>query len=309
MLIGERLATELRRAWNGEPWHGPPAAAVLSRLTAQQATHRRVRGSHTPWELVLHLTTWVEVPLRRFDDPALAPGDDDDFPTPTVATAAASAAATDAQWQHDVASLGDAVERLAQRVAAMPDTALEAAVGDHGYSYVEMVDGVVQHLAYHAGQIAMLALKKEVVANVVAPAPLFPLGAVVLAELADRFVYDAHFNPPHALGWALIVAGAALAYWAHEHFVARHTPAVPWQAPRALVLEGPYRFTRNPMYLGFFLIQAGIGCVRHNVLYLALLIPVWACLHWGVVLREEQYLLRKFGAPYQRLLDATRRWL
>lgn len=84
---------------------------------------------------------------------------------------------------------------------------------------------------------------------------------------------------------------------------------MPWKAPRALVLAGPYRFTRNPMYLGFLLIQAGIGCARQNALYLVLLVPSWALLHWGVVLREERFLLRKFGAPYQQLLATTRRWL
>ena len=122
-------------------------------------------------------------------------------------------------------------------------------------------------------------------------------------------MYDLQFAPPRFLGWALIAIGAALAYWGHEHFVARRTPAVPWKAPRALVLDGPYRFTRNPMYIGFLMIQAGIGCVRHNPLYLILLVPSWALLHWGVVLREERYLLRRFGASYQQLLDTTRRWL
>ena len=301
MTTGERLASELRRAWNGEPWHGPSAAAVLSRLDARRAALARSRGSHSPWEVVRHLTTWVDVPLRRLDDAAYDPAADEDFPAP--------ASLTDAQWQHDVARLGDALEQLALRVGAMPDAALEAPVGDRGYTATRMMDGVVQHLAYHAGQVALLARPKEEVANLLAPAPCFPLGAVVLAELIDRFVYDAHFAPPHVLGWALIALGAALAYWAHEHFVARRTPAVPWRAPRSIVRGGPYRFTRNPMYLGFLLIQAGIGCVRHNPLYLILLVPAWAFLHWGVVLREEPFLLRKFGAPYQQLLDGTRRWL
>lgn len=149
MRTGERLAAELRRAWNGDPWHGPSVASVLSRLTAQRAASGRARGSHSPWELVLHLTLWAAVPRRRFDDPSYAPSDEQDFPSPTLTT--------ETQWQHDVAALGDAVERLAQHVAAMPDAALHAPVGDRGYTYVTMVDGVVQHLAYHAGQAALLA--------------------------------------------------------------------------------------------------------------------------------------------------------
>lgn len=298
---GERLAAELRRAWDGEPWHGPSAQAVLGRLTAQQAASRHFRGSHTPWQLVLHLTTWVEVPLRRLDDADVAPAEGDDFPEPS--------ASTDAQWRTDVARLAGAIETLAVRVERMGDIALEQPVGDRGYSYARMIDGIVHHLAYHTGQVALLAKPKEEVANLLAPAPLFPLSAVLLAELLDRYVYDAHFAPPAFLGWTLIALGAALAYWAHEHFVARRTPAVPWVSPRRIVSDGPYRLTRNPMYVGFLIIQAGIGCLRHNPLYLALLIPAWAFLHWGVVLREEPFLLKKFGAPYQQLLDSTRRWL
>jgi protein-S-isoprenylcysteine O-methyltransferase Ste14 len=110
-------------------------------------------------------------------------------------------------------------------------------------------------------------------------------------------------------GWLLIVVGAALAMWANDHFVRRRTPAVPWRAPREIVRGGPYRFIRNPMYLGFLLVLAGIGIVRHNPYYLALLPVTWAFIHWGVVLREEPFLLRKFGESYQRLLDSTRRWI
>src|SRR5512140_908972 len=147
MTTGERLAAELRRAWKGEPWHGPSTAAVLARLTAKQAAHRRARGSHTPWELLLHLTAWVEAPIGRFDDPALDLTSEANFPAP--------AATDDAQWAHDCAALGDAVERLARRVESLPDDVLAAQVGVLGYNYVTMIDGVAQHLAYHTGQMAL----------------------------------------------------------------------------------------------------------------------------------------------------------
>lgn len=301
MPTGERLAASLRQAWNGDPWHGPSAQAVLTRLSATAAAHRRVRGSHTAWELVLHLITWCEVPLRRFDDPASEADDASNFPSPSDVS--------ESQWQADLARLGDAVEALAARVAASDDAALLQPVGARAYTYATMIDGVAQHLAYHAGQAALIARPKEEVANLLAPAPVFPISALLLAELVDRFVYDAHFAPPRVVGWALLAVGGALAFWANQHFVARRTPAVPWRAPRRIVHGGPYRFTRNPMYLGFLLILAGIGCLRENPLYLWLLVPTWAFLHWGVVLREEPFLLRKFGASYQALLDSTRRWV
>ncbi|MDP1889369.1 MAG: methyltransferase [Gemmatimonadaceae bacterium] len=299
MTTGERLAAALRRAWNGEPWHGPSVASVLSRLTAQRAAHRRARGSHTPWELVLHLTLWAEVPLRRLDDASYAPNEDQDFPSPP--------ATTDAQWQHDVAALGDAVERLARRVATMPDAALHAPVGDRGHTGVTMVDGVAQHLAYHAGQVAILARSEEVAGVVAAPA-LIAVAAMVVAE-AMRFVYAWPLGVSRWAGVPVALAGFGLLWWSHEHFVKARTPAVPWRASRYLVLGGPYRWTRNPMYIAGLVFLAGVGLMRANAWYLAMLLPTWWVLHWGVVLREERYLLRLFGEPYQQLLDTTRRWL
>lgn len=299
MTTGERLAAELRRAWTGSPWHGPSVHEVLSRLTAQQAAHRRARGSHTPWELVLHLTLWAEVPLRRFDDAAYAPRDEESFRTPV--------AITDAQWQADVAALGEAVERLAVRVSAMPDAALNAPVGDRGYTYVTMVDGVVQHLAYHAGQAAVLARTEEV-AGVIAPPALIAVAAMAAAE-ALRFVYAWPLGVSRWVGVPILLMGLVLLWWAHEQFVQARTPAAPWRTSRFLVLGGPYRWTRNPMYIAGLVILVGVGVLRANAWYLAMLLPAWGVLHWGVVLREERYLRKLFGTPYQQLLDSTRRWL
>ncbi|HEY5489665.1 MAG TPA: methyltransferase [Gemmatimonadaceae bacterium] len=302
MTQGERIAADLRRAWNGAPWHGPSVAEVLGRLIARQAAARRSRSSHTPWQLVLHLVTWVDTPLRRIDDPAYAPPEGADFPEPS--------STSDDQWRLDVARLGAVVEELAQRVAVMPDEALAALVGGHGYTYTTMMDGVAQHLAYHAGQVAILALKKEEVPNVLVPAPFIPLSALLVGEGLRLFSgVEWRLGWPLWPGIALIAAGGALAYWAHEHFVQQRTPAAPWQAARHLVLAGPYRIMRNPMYLGFLLAQAGMGVLRNNPWDLLLLVPSWALLHWGVVLREERYLRKKFGAPYEELLGSTRRWL
>ena len=118
--------------------------------------------------------------------------------------------------------------------------------------------------------------------------------------------------PPGPWNWAAIpfwLAGVAVVIWCAADFVRKgHGTPVPLDPPKELVVSGLYRFVRNPMYVGALLIQAGVGCLRSNPLYLVLLIPTWAVLHWGVVLREERYLLKKFGAPYQQFMDSTRRW-
>jgi protein-S-isoprenylcysteine O-methyltransferase Ste14 len=248
---------------------------------------------------VRHLTVWVETPLRRLDDPPYAPSDAADFPAPVGAGEEA--------WRRDIDMLGSAIERLAQRVGTMPDAALEAPVGDHAYTYARMIDGVAQHLAYHAGQVALIARTEET-AGVIAPPPLIVLGAMLVAELAAR-IAEWRLGVLHWLGYAVAMAGMGLVWWAHEHFVKARTPAAPWNESLALVLGGPFRFTRNPMYIGLLLTQAGVGVMRSNAWYLAMVVPSWAILHWGVVLREERYLLKKFGTSYQQLLDTSRRWL
>jgi len=296
---GERLAAELRRAWNGAPWHGPSASEVLARLSARDAAHRHVRSSHTPWELLLHLTTWVETPLRRVDEPSYHPPDAIDFPRP--------AATTDAQWQRDVAALGEAVEKLALRVGRMSDEELEAPVADRGYSYMRMVDGVTQHLAYHAGQIALLALRMET-AGVLAPPPTIVIAAMLSAE-GLRLVRPWPLLVPRWVAYAPLWAGLGLVCWALWRFIAARTPAEPWHPSRVIVADGPFRFTRNPMYVSLLLLQLGIGIWRQSAWYLAMLVPAWYVLHRFVVLREERYLLKQFGAPYQQLLDRTPRWL
>ncbi len=63
------------------------------------------------------------------------------------------------------------------------------------------------------------------------------------------------------------------------------------------------------MYIAGLVFLAGVGMLRANAGYLVALVPTWCVLHWGVALREERYLLKLFGEPYQERLDTTRRWL
>jgi len=114
--------------------------------------------------------------------------------------------------------------------------------------------------------------------------------------------------PP--LGWAVVAAGAALAASCISVFVLRGqgTPA-PFDAPRRVVAAGPYRFVRNPMYLGGFLILCGFGLVERSgaiLIFAALWLLV---VHLAVVGLEEPDLRRKFGAGYEEYRRAVPRWL
>jgi protein-S-isoprenylcysteine O-methyltransferase Ste14 len=118
--------------------------------------------------------------------------------------------------------------------------------------------------------------------------------------------------PPwsRAAGFGALVVGAALAAWCIASFIVqgRGTPAV-FDAPRRLVIVGPYRYVRNPMYLGGALLLLALGLIRASPA-IVLFVPVWWLLfHMLVVLYEEPALRAKFGPDYERYCMRTPRWL
>lgn len=120
--------------------------------------------------------------------------------------------------------------------------------------------------------------------------------------------------PPRG-GWSLVpglvLIAAALALggggiWA---FKAAGTNVHPTEPALVIVENGPYRFTRNPMYLGLVTLMLGLGLAVPLDWALLLAPSLWAVLHYGVVLREEAYLTAKFGETYTAFKARTRRWL
>src|SRR5215467_2353917 len=99
-------------------------------------------------------------------------------------------------------------------------------------------------------------------------------------------------------GIAAVVAGVATAAWARNLFTRTGQNPKPWTPTPQLVFEGPYRFTRNPMYVSLTAIQIGLG-LAVGVLWISLLAPVsLATIHVTAVRREERYLSEKFGREY-----------
>jgi protein-S-isoprenylcysteine O-methyltransferase Ste14 len=146
-------------------------------------------------------------------------------------------------------------------------------------------------------------------AGVIAPPPLIALAAIV-AGLVLQWLLPIPMLPALAwAGWPLLAGGIALAVWAERAFKAAGTPAMPWKPTVAITASGPYRFSRNPMYVGLLAAQLGTGLVLHNPWIAALSVATALVLHHGVVLREERYLSAKFGEPYETYRRATRRWL
>jgi protein-S-isoprenylcysteine O-methyltransferase Ste14 len=137
----------------------------------------------------------------------------------------------------------------------------------------------------------------------------------VLVYLPARFlswsgiVRPAVIGAPQVAGMIMVTIGTAIALWCVFTFVfiGKGTPA-PFDPPRKLVIRGPYRFVRNPMYIG-----AGMTLAGAALYYESLSVLIYACVfllitHLFVVLYEEPTLRRTFGAEYQAYCRRVRRW-
>src|ERR1039458_7782464 len=146
-----RIADQLRRAFDGEAWHGDSLFEVLEGVTAAQAAARPISGAHTIWELVLHIAAWGGGALWRLGGAAVELSDAEIFP-PVRDT-------SEAAWRLALAQVQRGHEELVAVVAVLPDPRLDDMVpGKEGahYTFYYMLHGVVQHELYHAGQIALL---------------------------------------------------------------------------------------------------------------------------------------------------------
>lgn len=112
-----------------------------------------------------------------------------------------------------------------------------------------------------------------------------------------------------ALGVIVIVLGIAPIAWARVHFVRTGQNPIPWKPTPELIFQGPYLYTRNPMYVGMTLLQIGLA-IAFDVIWSALLAPLsLAIVHVIAVRPEEAYLSEKFGQPYRDYLGRVRRYL
>jgi len=141
--------------------------------------------------------------------------------------------------------------------------------------------------------------------------PFVYLTSILLGVVLQRLwpIGVASQNARLALGISLLVVSAGLFGWALAALVRAGTGIRPHEPTTALVTTGPYRYSRNPIYLAFTLFQAGIGVAVNSAWVLGLLIPTVALIIFQVIAREERYLERRIGAPYLRYQASVRRWI
>ena len=110
-------------------------------------------------------------------------------------------------------------------------------------------------------------------------------------------------------GIVFIILAPTLALAAFRTMKAAGTNVHPSEPSLTIVRGGPFRFTRNPMYLSLCLLQVALGFFLNDWITLLFVVPLVLIFHYGVVLREEQYLAAKFGEPYLQYKSQVRRWI
>ena len=147
--------------------------------------------------------------------------------------------------------------------------------------------------------------------NVVARPPLILLGSVGVGWGLWELMPVTLFGQPAAavVGAIIGLAGFTLAAMGAVRFRAAGTNIQTSRPAEALVRSGPYRYSRNPIYVGLVLLHAAVGIGFDNAWTLGLTTVFAAILHAGVIRREEAYLTARFGEAYRDYCARTRRWL
>ena len=143
------LADQLRRAFEGDAWHGPALLELLADIDAPTAAMHPIKDVHSIWELVLHIAAWDNAVNRRIVlGKALELQDGENFPPVKDKSSA--------EWKKAVDQVKKAHKQLLKTVEALPDQRLTEQVPGKTYNIRFMLEGVAQHELYHAGQIAIL---------------------------------------------------------------------------------------------------------------------------------------------------------
>ena len=141
------------------------------------------------------------------------------------------------------------------------------------------------------------------------PPPLVFAAAIVAGWLLPGLRLHQHHAARISAGALLLAAGLGLGLAAVGLFRKTGQDPKPWKPTPELIFAGPYRYTRNPMYLGMTLLALSAAAFAGRG-WIALLAPVaLAAVHFTAVLREEEYLAEQFGAPYLAYQAKVRRYL
>lgn len=150
-----RLIDQLERAVDGDAWHGDPVMAQLERVTFETANAKPPKAAHSIRDIVRHMTAWTREVHRRMNGEVAAEPPGGDWPPADGDDTAA--------WRAEVAAFKSAGDALLADLRALDDARLMEPIADKrhkngkGVTRYVLLHGLVQHHAYHSGQIAILA--------------------------------------------------------------------------------------------------------------------------------------------------------
>ena len=148
----ERIEDQLRRAFEGEAWHGPSLQELLADVTADQAAARPLAQAHSIWEIVLHLAAWDGVVRRRLEGESIDNPDEGDWPPVKERREGA--------WRNTLELMKNNHTELCLTISRLPSSRLDEPLAGSKWTAYITLHGSIQHYLYHAGQIALL--KKQV---------------------------------------------------------------------------------------------------------------------------------------------------
>ena len=135
----------------------------------------------------------------------------------------------------------------------------------------------------------------------------------IIAGFGLNWLYPLPFMPSslprHWIGLVLFLTGLFLTAWSVRTFRKAHTRILTSQPATTIVTSGPYGFSRNPIYVGMFLMLIGIATGFDTLWFLAVAAAMYLVIRFGVVAREEIYLQGKFGSTYLDYKARVSRWL
>jgi protein-S-isoprenylcysteine O-methyltransferase Ste14 len=141
--------------------------------------------------------------------------------------------------------------------------------------------------------------------------PIIFFGAIIIGILLNHWI-PAKWSPKLVqlfAGIPLTLFSMFLASITFREFIT-HGVSVDHKKPtRMIIATGPFRFTRNPLYVSGILLVVGVGVLLNNLWIIGLLVPSVFLVMYGAILQEERYLTNKFGEEYLKYKSSVRRWL
>ena len=146
----ERILDQLKRAYEGNAWHGPSVCEALAGVSAEQAAARPLTRAHSIWQLMQHIAVWEDAVRRRLsgDRAQITLASPEDWPQAEDKSETA--------WEQAKVALNRGHEALREAIARVDESRLDEPILEGMSSVYVTLHGIIQHDLYHAGQIAIL---------------------------------------------------------------------------------------------------------------------------------------------------------